>query len=176
MTTFFCNALKKFLVGCIALLAMHLNTFAQVTLPDVTVISYNYKYIRAAGDTHAAQPVKMLQRYAASYDIKNSEFYDEEFDDYTISFFIPEGEILATYDKEGKLIRTAEKFKNIALPESVRKAVNNRFMGWAISKDVYLVNYVADSEKESRKLYKLLLENGTKRIRVKTNEKGEFIE
>lgn len=43
----------------------------------------------------------------------------------------------------------------------------------AILKDVYLVNYYSTDE-EARKLYKLVLENGQKRMRVKLDNKGVF--
>jgi hypothetical protein len=153
-----------------------IQLFAQDTLPGVTVISYNYKYLKSINDTNAAQPVKMLQKHSANYDIKSSEFYEEEYDEYIISFNIPKGEILATYDKEGRIIRTAERFKNVGLPPSVREAVSKKYPEWSITKDFYLVNYYADSKNPTKKIYKLLLENGSKRLRIKTNEKGEFIE
>jgi hypothetical protein len=71
------------------------------------------------------------------------------------------------------MVRTAEKFKNVMVPKAVREAVNQRFPGWTISEDVYLVNFVGAPN--DSKVYKMLLQNGNKRIRVKTNEKGEFL-
>jgi hypothetical protein len=150
-----------------------LPSFSQEILPEVTLYAVRYKYLLSAGDKDAAQPVKLLQRRAAAYDVKNSEYYEDEYDTYFISFFIPDGQILAAYDKDGKLLRTAEKFKNVALPTSVAQSVVTRFPNWRISKDVYLVNYY--EVEGANKVYKLLLENGKKRIKVKTNEKGEFI-
>lgn len=152
------------------------QSFAQETLPPVTVTSVNYKYILSVHDADAAQPVKLLQRYAAGYDIKNADFYEDEFDEYAVSISLPNGLILGTYNKEGKLLRTAERFKNVALPASVRKAVVTRYPGWTIAKDIYLVNFYADSEKDPKKVYKLILENGDRRIRVKSTEKGDFMD
>lgn len=160
---------------CILFCTIISSSFAQETLPEVRIVSLNYKYFKSIYDSTAAQPVRMLERRAASFDLKNSEFYEEEYDNYFVSFYIPEGEILAFYDKEGKIIHTAEKFKNIALPKAVTEAVASRFPQWSVSKDVYLVNYLGES-REPRKLYKLLLENGSKRLRIKTNDKGEIKE
>lgn len=151
------------------------NVSAQDSLPMVTVIGYNYKYLKSVHDTSAAQPVNFLQHRAASFDVKNSGYYEDDYDEYSINFFIPSGQILATYDKDGKIIRTAEKFKDLSLPSAVRNAVSTRFPKWTVSKDVYLVSYNPNATNPS-KLYKLLLENGNKRLRVKANEKGEFIE
>jgi hypothetical protein len=166
------------IVSMIGLLFMvwGIQLFAQDTLPGVTVISYNYKYLKSINDTNSAQPVKMLQKHSANYDIKSSEYYEEDYNEYFIAFYIPQGEILATYDRDGKIIRTAERFKNVGLPADVRKSVNARFPNWAIAKDFYLVSYYAEAKNPTKKMYKLILENGSKRMRVKTNEKGEFIE
>jgi hypothetical protein len=166
--------LKLIMLLCIVLAAFNMNAYAQ-DLPPVTVQSLNYKYIRSVYDTSAAQPVRLLERRVASYDVKASEFYEEDFNDYFISFYLPHGHVLATYDNEGKLLRTAERFKNIALPPLVRQSIVRRYPGWNNKKDIYVVNYSTESDKV-KKVYKVVLENGDKRLRVKTDEKGEFIE
>lgn len=154
-------------------IATHLQ--AQVRdLPEVTVVAKNYKYLRSTNNKDAAPPVKLLEHKAASFDVKSSEYYEDDNDMYYITFYLPEGYVLAVYDQEGKLLRTAEKFKNISLPSSVRDAVAKRFPNWAISKDIYIVKY--GEEAGAKMQYKLLLENGSKRMRVKTDENGEFLD
>ena len=145
---------------------------AQEVLPEVTVIATNYKYLKSVGGKEVAQPVQLLQRTAAAYDVKKSDYYEDDYDSYFVSFYIPEGQILAAYDKNGKLIRTAEKYQDVKLPSAVTTAVTTRFPNWKISKDVYQVTYYEASG--SNKKYKLLLENGNKRMKVKINEAGEF--
>ena len=150
-------------------------TFAQTVLPEIVIRAANYKYLNAVSPEEAAQPVDMAQQSAAAYDIKGQEFYEDEYDKYFVSFIIPEGKILAAYSKDGKLLRTAERYKSVALPQSVKQAVANKYPGWAISKDVYLVNYEATEGGATRKLYKLLLDKGDKRMRVKITDKAEFL-
>ena len=149
--------------------------YAQNVLPEIVIRAANYKYLDAVSAEEASQPVNMAEQSAAAYDIKGQEFYEDEYDKYFVSFIIPEGKILAAYDKDGKLLRTAERYKSVALPQSVKQAVATKYPGWSISKDVYLVNYQATEGKATRKLYKLLLENGDKRMRVKVTDKGEFL-
>lgn len=146
---------------------------AQVVLPEIKIVAVNYKYLNAVNNKEEAMPVKQLEWYASAYDLKNSEFYEDDYDSYYVSFYIPEGRILAAYDKDGKLIRTAEKFKDVAIPSAVRKSIAERFPNWKIAKDVYLVTY--HDTKGVTKRYKFLLENGDKRMRIKTDEKGKFI-
>ena len=165
----------KLLLLCILLVGFNMQLFAQETLPAVTVSSYNYKYLKSTFDTSAAQPVRLLEHRAAGYDLKNSEFYEDEYDEFFVSFYLPEGRVLATYDKEGKLLRTAEKFKNVSLPPVVRQSLSRQYPGWAVAKDVYLVNYYSESESTNKK-YKILLENGNKRLRVKAKPTGEILD
>lgn len=160
------------LVVIVFTLGYTVPVFAQEVLPEVVVTATNYKYLKSVGGKEVAQPVKMLQRTAAAYDVKKSEYYEDDYDSYFISFYIPDGQILAAYDKNGKLLRTAEKYENVKLPSAVTSAVASRFPNWKISKDVYQVTYY--DENVADKKYKLLLENGNKRMKVKVNEAGEF--
>ncbi|HTL07399.1 MAG TPA: hypothetical protein VL307_04040 [Chitinophagaceae bacterium] len=166
---------KVHIVFALSLLAGlgSLQTYAQQELPEVTVLAVRYKYLKAVDNAHAPEPVKLLERKAASFDVKKADFYEDDYDNYFVSFYIPEGEILATYDNNGKLLRTAEKYKDIALPQQVREAVIKRFPQWGITKDVYLVNFFQDQN--AKKVYKLILQNGDKRLRIKVDDKGEFI-
>lgn len=156
-------------------IGFNLKSFAQETktLPEITVSSLNYKYLNSMGDESVAQPVNMLEMRAATYNVKKSDFYEEDYDTYFVSFFIPDGKILAEYDKDGKIIRTTEKFKNIALPKDVTKSVTERFPHWFIPKNVYYVHY--SDTYGGKKVYKITLENGDKRLKVRTDEKGNFL-
>ncbi|SDG40382.1 hypothetical protein ACRQ5D_24245 [Mucilaginibacter sp. P25] len=164
---------KSMLMLTALIVGFALCSSAQVILPEVRIVASTYKYLNATDNREMSQPVRMLEFKAASYDVKKSEFYDDDYDGYYISFYIPDGKILAAYDKDGKLLRTAEKFKNTKLPEAIRTAVSQRFPNWRISQDVYQVNYF-DHKDKADKTFKLLLENGDKRMKVKLNEKGEF--
>jgi len=169
----------KFIAGIwfvgLALVATTTQTFAQIVLPEIIVRAANYKYLNAMNTDDVAQPVSMIEQYAAAYDIKGTTFYEDDHDNYFISFLIPEGKILAAYDKDGTLLRTVEKYKNVDVPRAVKQAVADKYPKWAITKDVYLVNYQAKDGGVFSKQYKLLLENGDKRLRVKITDTGEFL-
>jgi hypothetical protein len=166
------NSKMKLLLGAL-IVGFTMPSFAQEILPEVTLSAVKYKYLSAVDHKELAQPVKLLERKVAEYDIKNTDYYSDEYDEYSVNFYIPQGYILASYDKDGKLLRTAEKFKNVALPSAVTQAVVTRFPQWSISNDVYLVTY--EDAKGATKVWNLLLKNGDKRLKVKLNEKGEFI-
>ena len=153
----------KLLLTLLVVAMCTVESFAQINLPEVRIVASIYKYLNATDNKEMAQPVKMLELKAAAYDVKKSEFYDDDYDGYYISFYIPDGEILAAYDKDGKMLRTAEKFKNTKLPAAVRDAVTQRFPNWTISEDVYQVHYY-DQKEKADKIFKLLFKNGDKRM------------
>ncbi len=168
--------MKKVILGLLAL-GFAIPAFAQdvkvVELPEVVVRPMNFKYLNNTNAKEAALPVRTLERAVANYDLTEADFYQDDFEFYKVSFFIPEGKIVAEYDSEGKIIRTIEKFKNIALPDDVKTALLERFPNWTVTKDVYRVTYTED--KGATKIYKLMLENGDKKMRVKVNDIGTFL-
>lgn len=168
--------MKKLIFGLL-MLGLTTQGFAQIEEPEelaeVKIVATNYKYLSQAGTEEVALPVKMLEKHVADFDLKNSAFYRDDYDLYSISFFIPEGKILAAYDRDGKVLRTVERYKEVALPKKVTNSVLKRFPGWSIAEDVYLVNY--HEKKGVEKKYKLRLQNGDKRIWVKIDEKGNYM-
>lgn len=169
--------MKKLVFGLL-FLGFATQAYSQIIqtekLSEVTVYATNYKYLNSLTSEEPADiSVELLQRKVATFNLQDSEFYQDDYDLYRINFFIPEGKILAAYDKDGKLLRTAERFTDVKLPNSVRESVAERFPGWEITKDVYLVNY--HDQKGVTKKYKLKLVNGDKVLRVKTDEKGNFL-
>lgn len=167
--------MKKLVIG-LFFLGVTAPMFAQVVqteqLEEVVLTAVNYKYVSTMGVTNEALPVQTLRRKAANFDIKNSDLYQDDYDMYHVSFFIPDGKMVVAYDKEGKIMRTIEKFKDIALPEAVRDAVSERFPGWTLTEDQYKVTY--HDKKGVNKKYKIRLENGDKMLRVKLDEEGNF--
>ena len=155
------------------LMGLVITSFSQVNLPEVFVMAARYKYLSSVDNRELPQPVKMLERKAAEFDIKNSEYYDDEYDEYYISFYIPDGYILATYNNNGKLLHTAERYKNIALPNAVAQTISKNYSGWSVPKDVYLVTYKEDEG--ATKVWKIILKKGDKRLRIKLDEKGELL-
>ena len=117
--------MKKILMG-ILIFGLAIQTFAQVRtekLSEVVIAATNYKYLNKTGLENASIPVSLLEQKVASFDLKNSDFYQDDYDYYEITFYIPEGYILAAYDKNGEILRTAERFNDVALPQEVITSV-----------------------------------------------------
>ncbi len=158
----------------ILLLALSSQVFSQVTeLDEVVITAVNYKYLNAVDSKKNSVTVQELEEKVALFDLKSSEYYNDEYDTYYVSFYIPDGKILAAYDKDGKLIRTIEKFKNVKLPKAVRDAVAKQYPNWSMTSDVYKVSFHKNND-VAKKQYKVNLKNSNKKIKVKLDEKGNF--
>jgi len=164
--------MKKLILGLLVI-GLTSQVFSQViTLPEIEITAVNYKYLNAVDSEDMDFNVKMLEEKVALFDLKNSDFYLDEYSTYEVRFYIPDGKIVAAYDGNGKITRTIEKFSNIKLPAEVRDAIFSRFPGWALKRNVYRVTYNQDN---SRKEYKVILQKGDEILRVKTDEKGYFL-
>ena len=125
--------MKKLLFGLLAL-GLITQFYAQVIndgmLPEVEVRATNYKYLNSIDNSEAAVSVKLLEDMVAKFDLRSSEFYEDGNDFYKVYFYIPDGNIVAAYDKNGKILYTIEKFKNVKLPNNVASSIAERFPGW----------------------------------------------
>lgn len=165
--------MKTLIIG---LLLLGLTTQVYAQNPEMfsaVYIVHNYKYLSEVNSKEVAIPVEKIHLKVSDFNVKELDIYADEYDLYEVYFVIPEGKILASYDSESNLLRTIERYKDIDLPLSVLESVNKRFPNWLISKNAYVVNY--HNSGKLKKLYKLTLENGDKRIKVKMNDNGIFI-
>ncbi len=173
--------MKKLVLGLLIFGLTSQFMFAQILeLPEVKV-DVNCKYLDAIESADVSEAVLYLEKEVAFYDVKESNlyevnessFYKDDYE-YTISFNIPEGKIVAAYDKNGTIIRTMERFNNVKLPKSVTIAIMDRFPKWRIVEDVYRVNYFGKSGM-AKKSYKVKLKNKDKWMTAKFDENGEFL-
>lgn len=170
--------MKKIVLG-LFVFGLTIQSFAQeIEILEVDIAPASYKYLdKVAKDStemSSAQPVKLFQQRPAIFNLENSKYYEDQYENYFLSFYIPEGKILASYDAEGNILRKIEKLKNTEIPPVVAKAIVDKYPGWTVSENVYLVNF-HDEINEVRKEYKILLERGSQRRRVKTDENGNFL-
>ena len=165
--------MKKLVLG---LLFFGLTTqiYSQVIELSEVNVSVNYKYLDAIDSDQIAVPVKTLTEQVLNFETNKGDLYDDEFDTYRVSFYIPDGKVVAAYDNNGKILRTIEKYKNIRLPQEVLAAVTERFPKWAVIEDVYEVKYHCDKG-IVKKQYKIKLQNEDKTVNVKTDALGNFI-
>ena len=149
--------MKKSILGLLVFGLATQFMFTQIVeLPEVEV-DVNYRYLEAIESADVSEAVLNLEKEVAFYNVRESSMYKDDYDKYTISFFIPEGRIVAAYDKDGKILKTIERFKNVKLPKSILATLAERYPGWEIVEDTYKVNYY-DFSGTAKKQYKVKLE------------------
>ncbi|MCK0178490.1 nicotinate-nucleotide adenylyltransferase [Flavobacteriaceae bacterium S0862] len=166
--------MKKLILG-LFLFGLTTQMFSQITkLPEVTIKAVNYKYLSAVDANVVDMNVKNLEEQVAMYNVKNTDLYSDEYDSYSVTFYIPDGYIVAAYDDEGNLLRTIERFKDVKLPMNIRNKVTKKYPNWAIASDVYTVKYES-KDGIAKKQYKLKLTNSGEVIRIKLDGKGNVL-
>lgn len=170
--------MKKIIFGLI-IFGLTVQTYGQIKteeLSEVVISATNYKYLNKVGLENVSVPVALLESKVATFNIKDADFYEDEYSTYEVSFYIPDAYILASYDGDGNILRTVERFKDVALPRNVIESVARTYPNWKFAKDVYLVSYhdAGDTGKITKQ-YKIVLKNDDQRIKVKCDEEGNFL-
>jgi len=168
--------MRKVFLGLLVI-GLSIQSFAQVVnqekLPEVEIYPQNSEYLNCIGCDDAAIIVDRIEKKVAKFDLKNSNFYVDENSIYNVSFYFSDGYIHATYNTDGEITNAIEKFNNSKLPIPVLRTVTNKYPGWSISKNSYKVSY--NQNEGVTKTYRCTLENGGKRINIKTDGNGNFL-
>jgi hypothetical protein len=140
--------------------------FKEVKLIGVTVTPLNTTYLRKVQDKETPAMVKKLENTAARFDVTEASIYDGHHEGYEVIFKQTSGSIIATYDKNGKIVSSFERFTNLNLPPTIRNNIAKKYPNWIVFKDAYLVSYYVDS-KHVKKVYKIRIrkENERKNLR-----------
>lgn len=164
--------MKKVIINVFAIAAISMG-FAQtngsnetVALTGVTVKPINLSYLNAVLDEDMPEDVKYLENKAARFDVTTSEIYDSNFEAYEVMFEQTNGSIMATYDQNGQIIESLERFKDITLPLNIREQLAIQHPGWTIHSDVYLVSYYRDKEMEKKCKIQLRKDGKKKNIKL----------
>lgn len=168
--------MKKLILGLLVLgltTQMHAQVIDDGKLPEITVHAVNYKYLNSVDSDDLDPAVKKLELEVANFDYRNSEMYNDDYGTYNISFYIPNGQIVAAYDNDGRIVKTIERYRDVKAPKSVRNSVAKMYPGWSLADDIYKVSYHED--KGVTQTYKLLLKNGNEKIRIKTDANGNIL-
>lgn len=145
-----------------------------VKLPE-TVISINANYLNMIDLENSCKYVKKLEETLLNYDHSElTDLYDSIHDIYKVTFKITGGTIVASFNKEGKILKTYEKYNNIKLPQLVMQAISEKYPNCSILEDVYVVKYHCD-EDALKQEYRVKIKSKNMVIMVKTDTMGAFI-
>ncbi|WMI69393.1 hypothetical protein [Mangrovimonas sp. YM274] len=167
--------MKKIIIGLIFFgFANHMNAQFDVGLhgihlEPVEIKIINLDYAKKVIDKNAALGVVNLQKEVANFDLIASELYDEERNIFPLKFEYKHGKIYATFNEDGIILRSFEKFKNIALPFAVRRTVKELYPNWSLRKTSYEVTYYLDEDVERTYYVQIIKEKQKKVLRLDTS-------
>ncbi len=172
--------MKNFVIGLLILGLTNLtiaqsNQFAQnVHLAEVTIVPRNLTYISNVLDDNTPRQIKNLETSVARYDVTaHPNFNDRDIDAFEVVFEQPNARIIATYDKNGQILKSFEKFQDVILPKDLVKEIMMEYPGWEFHSDTYLVSYYTG--RDVKKHYKIQLMKDKNRVNLKVDPSGNII-
>lgn len=172
--------MKKLLIGAMILglasLAYPQSSTAgpeEVELGGVTVSPFNLDYLYKVKEGTVAPKVLKLQHEVASFDIKTSDLYKGSSKTYRFTFEQSDGRISATFDGQGKIMHSYERFRNVIFPMSVRNSIYKEYPGWFIQNNTYIVSYSQDGK--LNKTYKVRIGKGNLQKKLKIHADGRLL-
>ncbi|NNC69373.1 MAG: hypothetical protein HKN90_00965 [Flavobacteriaceae bacterium] len=170
--------MKKVIIGLLTIgfLSTGIAQTKEIQLENVTIRPLNLSYLKSVQDENTPPFVKALENKAARYDITESPVFEREFDAYEVVFDAikkegADGIIMATYDQNGKILSSIERYKNVSLPKTVRDVCLKQYPDYKIHKDFYLVSYDYNDE-SVKKIYKVQMKNGNSKKNLKIDANG----
>ncbi|OBX23141.1 hypothetical protein LX77_00200 [Gelidibacter algens] len=143
----------------------------EVKLNDVVITNVNFSYLEKVQDRTTADFVQVLETEASRYNVMESPKFDGRNEPFKIVFRGSKGHIIATYDNNGKILKTKEQYKDIKLPKHLMKSVLSQYPNSGLLKVVYTVNY--NDQKEVEKTYEIQIMNNNikKNLKISSGEK-----
>lgn len=107
-----------------------------------------------------SNPIKFVE---TNFDVKSLGL--ENYEGVTVSFITKKGHLNASFDKNGELVRTTQRFEQIPIPMAVWNEIYKENVGWTMVSNLYTAS--GKGNKINKELYKVKLANGNEIKRIK---------
>ncbi|MDX1543741.1 MAG: hypothetical protein R3214_07335 [Christiangramia sp.] len=170
--------MKKFITLMLAVAGCIFASNAQVIQLEKVELSDFKPTAQIVFEDYANGVIKVKENHAKQFQSNAIKFLVENFD---INRFMREagedtdqvnitvkssnGLLLASYDKNGELVKTYQKFKDIPLPPAIRNQVYAQYEGWTMTKNKYVASGMED--KIDKEKYLVQLERGKDKENLK---------
>jgi hypothetical protein len=133
----------------------------------------NIEYLDEVQGPSTPNAIRKYQVMASLYDVTQSYIFDGRNDPFQIVFKTDKGTIVTTYDWQGEVLTSEEKFKDVALPSDLaRKALKDR-KDWTIIRTNYYVSYTQG--RDATKIYTVQITDGKKRKKISLDADGTVL-
>lgn len=145
--------------------------FAGANKNTLDIYGKNASYINNSAYLNEPLVVSKLKKEVAVFNIKNVEGYNrKEPSTYNVTFKNGQGFISATYNHNGEIIQTQEKYYNVVLPVSLRVELSKNYPDWSFDKVTYVTSFKNDLMLESEYIVKLKKGSRTKSVNISLEE------
>ena len=153
-------------------------TYAQNVDPDTSSVDNNpnnqkqesSSYLRQIQTPLTPKSVSEYQVMAVNYDLGQTYLFDGRDDLFLLAFITQKGQILASYNRIGEVVKTVERFRDIALPSPIVRMGMKNHSGWRVIGTNYYVFYMKD--KRPKVIYTLRIADGEKRKKIMMDRDG----
>ncbi|HLV37924.1 hypothetical protein [Xanthomarina sp.] len=152
----------------------------EVQLASVVISSpsnpSSLNYLNAVYSEDIPEEAVILENIAARFKITESPVFDSQFEAYEVIFkdvSTNGGQIVITYNNDGQILKSVERYNDVVLPAAVRNAVYKEYPGWMIDSDKYLVTYY--HKEDAKKAYKLKIKKEDNKKVIKVSINGDIL-
>lgn len=138
-----------------------------VQLEGVVVTNVNLNYLEKFLDKTLSDNVVSLEMEASVFNVKEVAEFDGRKESYQVKFKATKEYIIADYDRDGKILKTKERYQDINLPKDLIKEVLRQYPNSNFLKVVYTVDY--DDQNTPEKIYKIQILNDGKKKNLAIN-------
>lgn len=167
--------MKTFIITWILVFGMSTLQAQKVIKLDAATVTYNapkvvtisnlqnFEFeVKEDYENHFMKnPIRFLQE---NFDIKSFNFEDD-IENIQVSFLSRKGYLNATFNKKGELMKTSQRFRDIALPHKVLRDIYKDNIGWTMASNLYKAS--GKGSRIDRELYKIKFTQGKQRKYVK---------
>ena len=146
------------------------ETSFETLIPKSKVLNSNYFY--KVFDNSMAIHVSALEKRVSRFDVTSVPEYNGKSKPFEVKFKTGKGFIKVLYDKDGRILKTEEKFKDVKLPNVVRDNIFKKYINCTLLGSNYLVYYNGQTVK---KIYRVTVSKDGSKKKIKINANGDFI-
>ena len=118
----------------------------------------NSRYLNSVTES-SPSAISKLENVAANFNITTIDEYEaHEPSEYQVTFKNEQGHLYVTYNHEGQIIKSIERFKNIAIPSFLRVHIAKSYPNWSIGNNVCTKQY--NIHQGAKTIYKIEMQNG----------------
>ena len=135
--------------------------------------SVNSRYLNSVIES-SSSAISELENVAANFNITTIDEYEaNEPSEYQVTFKNEQGHLYVTYNHDGQIIKSIERFKNIAIPSFLRVHLAKTYPNWSIGNNICTKQY--SILKGVKTIYKIEIQNGNTSKTISISNEGVLL-